>query len=151
MSEGKRPGGLTALAVINFVFGGFNCLIALGMVVLIAVVSGAVELDDEAQRGMAEAWREVGAGLFYVLTAATVVSAFLLISSGVGYLKQSKFWGRTLGNVYAIVSIASSLVSVAMVPEAADGGFNLGTIINLVYPVLTVILLNTTFKEDFVR
>jgi hypothetical protein len=26
MAEGKRPGGLTALAVLNFVFGGLGAL-----------------------------------------------------------------------------------------------------------------------------
>ena len=31
------------------------------------------------------------------------------------------------------------------------GGFNIGTIIGLVYPLLTLALLNTTFKDDFVR
>ena len=33
MAEGKRPGGLTALAVLNFVFGGLG---ALGILALIA-------------------------------------------------------------------------------------------------------------------
>jgi len=31
------------------------------------------------------------------------------------------------------------------------GGFNLGTVIGLIYPVLTLILVNTTFREDLVN
>jgi hypothetical protein len=37
------------------------------------------------------------------------------------------------------------------VTSDAGGGFNLGTILGLVYPVITLFLLNTTFKEDFVN
>ena len=32
MSEGKRPGGLTALAVLNFIFGGLGAIGALGLI-----------------------------------------------------------------------------------------------------------------------
>jgi hypothetical protein len=31
------------------------------------------------------------------------------------------------------------------------GGFNTGTILDLVYALLTLVLLNTTFKHDFTR
>ena len=39
MTAGKRPGGLTALAVLNFVFGGFGALGVLAMGALIALVN----------------------------------------------------------------------------------------------------------------
>ena len=52
------------------------------------------------------------------------------------------------GNLYAIITVASSIVSVAFLPAAIGGGMNLGAIIGLVYPVLTLILLNKTFKDD---
>ena len=45
MADGKRPGGLTALAVLNFVFGGFGVLAVLAA----AAVLGAVnDLTDGA-------------------------------------------------------------------------------------------------------
>ena len=56
-----------------------------------------------------------------------------------------------LGNAYAILAIVSSVVSGLVVSAEAGGGFNIGTIVGLVYPVLTLALLNTTFKEDFIR
>lgn len=148
--EGKRPGGLTALAVFNFIFGGSNALGVLAMAALFALI-GAADLDDEAKQELARAWEEVGKGVFTALFALMAVSAVLLIASGVGYLQQKKFLGRTLGNANAVLGIAASLGMAQLAPAAAGGGFSLGTLIGLVYPVLTLILLNTTFKEDFVR
>ena len=155
MSEGKRPGGLTALAVLNFVFGGFGVLGVLGltaMVALMGTVTDAAAASGDAEANQAaEAWREMGSGMLYGMLALMAASTFLLIASGVGYLQQKKFLGRTLGNTYAALSIGSGLVMALMVAEKAGGGFSIGTLIGLIYPVLTLILLNGTFKEDFVR
>lgn len=156
MTEGKRPGGLTALAVLNFIFGGFGLLGTLAFFAIIAIInkmaeSGSDEGAAEAQREMAKAWEQIGVGVLYTMMVVGAVSALLMIASGVGYLQQKKFLGRTLGNVYAVLSIASSVVMGMVVTSEAGGGFNIGTIIGLVYPVLTLILLNGTFKEDFTR
>ena len=153
MSEGKRPGGLTALAVLNFVFGGFSMLgilVMFGIMAVLNAVDGNAEVD-EAKREMAKAWELIGIGLFYAMLVIGAVTAILLILSGIGYLKQKKFLGRTLGNVYAILSIGSSAATGVLVSIEAGGGFNIGTILGLVYPLLTLVLLNTTFKEDFVQ
>lgn len=142
MAQGKRPGGLTALAVLNFVFGGFAAIGALLGFAGLALIREAIKKAEEAGA------KYDGQGL----TAATIVillmavSAFLLIASGVGYLKQKRVLGRTLGTAYAFVSIVSSIVGVV-----SGGGIGIGTIIFLVYPVLTLIMINTTFKEDLVN
>ena len=134
----KRPGGLTALAVLNFVFGGLGLL---GLLALFALLSAA----DEATGGAVT--DAPGAGLVYFLIILSLISVCLMIASGVGYLKQAKFLGRTLGNSYAAVSIGNTVIGLVM----ADAGFGIGTIIGLIYPVLTLILLNTTFKDDFIN
>lgn len=153
MSEGKRPGGLTALAVLNFVFGGMGALGVLAMAAVFALM-GAVTASaesEEAQQKMAEAWEQIGKSWFLGFIALSAVSAALMIASGVGYLQQKRFLGRTLGNAYALLSIASSIGVALMLPADAGGGFNIPTMIGLIYPGLTLALLNTTFKEDFVR
>jgi len=149
MNEGKRPGGLTALAVINFVFFGLGLIGLFGWVALFALV-GKIPTDDmtELQRNQIEAFQEMGFSLFVVIFVLSLVSNVLLLLSGIGYLKQKKVLGWMIGNAYAIVSVISSIVSALMFPAELGGGFNIGIIIGLIYPIVTLALLNTTFKED---
>ena len=142
----KRPGGLTALAVFNFIFGGLGVIGALG---LLALIGAAEVVANEAGTSLAEATEESGAsvGILYVSLILMLVSASLLIASGVGYIKQKLFLGRKLGNAYACLSLLNTVIGLAMI----GGGFGVGTIIGLIYPILTLALLNTTFKEDLVN
>lgn len=140
--QGKRPGGLTALAVLNFVFGGLGVLGILAMYALLAAADSIS--GGEVTAAMA---KTPGAALVWVGLLLGLVGTVLLIVSGVGYLGLKKMLGRTIGNAYAAISIISGIFSLA----ALGQGFGLSTIIGLVYPVLTLILLNTTFKDDFVN
>jgi len=150
MNQEKRPGGLTALAVINFIFSGWNLIGLLGLAVLFGFV-GQISTDNmnEAQRTNFEAFQNMGLPMLIFIFALTIITSVLLLLSGIGYLKQKKVMGWVLGNAYAVISIISSVVSVIILTsEMAGGGFTIGTIVNLIYPILTLILLNTTFKED---
>lgn len=186
MDEGKRPGGLTALAVLNFVFAGFNLLInvlgTIGLLIALSLVSAEGAEDAQAQEGesqatkteacsseeperqeeapkdvkeaMAKAWRESGIGIWvlYVSLALYVCIVTLQITSGVGYLKQSRLWGRWIGTAYACVSIGTTVFGLSMQPkDMPGGGLTLCLLAFDLYPLLTLILLNTTFKEDLVR
>lgn len=155
MADGKRPGGLTALAVLNFVFGGLSIIYTLvaGLVVVTAhtVVNTSMEAaermgakGEDLHNASSSAKGSVGLGYAYV--ALCIVGAALLIVAGVGYLKQKRMMGRTLGSVYALVSLASTLM--AMVSFGANTGISL---VFFVYPILTLIMVNTTFKDDLVN
>jgi hypothetical protein len=152
MSEEKRPGGLTALAVINFVFSGWGFLSLLGLAAFFAFI-GAIPTEElqEPQRSQFEAFKNMGVLLFVFIFGLTLVSSVLLLLSGIGYLKQKKFLGRIIGNIYAIIAIVSSVITGMMFPTELGGGFNIGSIIGLIYPVLTLILLNTTFRDDLIN
>ena len=152
MNEGKRPGGLTALAVINFVFCGWGFIGLLGLVAFFALI-GKIPTDDmqEAQRTQIEAFQNMGLSVFILIFALSIVSNVLLLISGIGYLKQKRVMGWMIGNAYALLSIVGSIVSGVMFASELGGGFNIGTIIGLIYPVVTLILLNTTFKDDLVN
>jgi hypothetical protein len=155
MASDKRPGGLTALAVINFCWGGLTLLGSVAMLALIPLLGAVIEQarDEMSAQELAqlEAMADINGPTFIALATVSLVTAILLIASGVGYLKLKKFLGRTLGNAYGVLSIVSSIATAMMLPAAVGGGFNIMAIVGLIYPVLTLILLNTTFKEDFVN
>jgi len=152
MSEGKRPGGLTALAVLNFIFAFFGVMSILGMIVLFALFNVIADSNmDEQSRKQFDAVQEMGMPMLVVMVTMSVFSTILLLLSGIGYIKQKRFLGRILGSVYAFVSIISSVMSGIMMKPEAGGGFNIGTIIGLLYPLITLILVNTTFKDDLVN
>ena len=145
----KRPGGLTALAVLNFVFAGLAFLGVIGLLIIFKLADMESANNTPQNRAVMEAFKNLGVGVYALMVAASVISGTLLLIGGIGYLK-SRRWARLVGNLYAAITIADSIVSAVMMPSELGGGMQIGTIINLVYPVLTVILVNTTFKNDLV-
>jgi hypothetical protein len=138
MAMGKRPGGLTALAVLNFIFGGIGAiaaLLAFGGLSLIREGIKQAEAQGLKYDGQSMTMAYVGIGL-------TALSAVLLIAAGVAYIKQ-KAAGRTLGTLYALVSIGGTVLSFA-----TGGAIGVFGVVFLVYPLLTLVLVNTSFKND---
>ncbi len=152
MEQEKRPGGLTALAIFNFIFAGLGVIGFIGFAVMLGFMD-AIPTDDMApdQRAQIEAFQEMGTQFFVAILALMLVSLALEIISGIGYLKQKRGMGWMVGNVYAVFSMVSGVVSGLMMKPELGGGFNIGAIIGFVYPVLTLFLLNSTFKEDFIN
>ena len=168
MSEGgKRPGGLTALAVFNFIGGGFDLLGALGTAAIIFLLAVAIEKADEPEKTNDETNAERSAddppppqkndeveelrkmGItptkLWIKVGLLVVLAILLVTSGVGYLKQKKFLGRTLGNGYALTSLGTAAFDYSMIAGMPDkpASTMIGIAIALVYPILTLIHART--------
>ena len=174
----KRPGGLTALAVLNFVFGGLAILIGLGGIACGTAVStsgnalqefgratGEATLQaarDQAEKsGNTEAVKRIDkdierfrrslssapslGAMYYIITLMVLATGAFLIVAGVGYLKQSRKSGYVFGNVYGIAGIIVVVLQMAML----GAGFGFGIIIGLAYPIVTLALLNTVFKESF--
>ena len=152
MNEGKRPGGLTALAVLNFVFAGFGFLSLFGLIAFFFLI-GMIPTEGmgEQESAQIEALQKIGLPLLIVTVGLSLISSVLLLTSGIGYIKQKKFLGRILGSGHGILTIISSIITGLLFGSELGGGFNIGTIINLIYPVLTLILLNTTFKDDLIN
>ncbi len=152
MEQEKRPGGLTALAVFNFIFAGFNVLGFIGFAALLGlrdmIPTDEMEPDQQARF---EAFQEMGTGLFVAILILMLVSIILEVVSGTGYLKQKRRMGWLVGNIYAVFSLIGGIAIGQMMPSELGGGFGLSTLIELVYPVLTLFLLNSTFKEDFIN
>ena len=155
MSEGKRPGGLTALAVLNFVCAGFCVIAILGRWERYTAASSVAHEASIALQGtalgqdMANAASAIsqGSGVLLVSLILFVIYATLLIVSGIGYIGQKKILGQRVGSIYGMIGIAGTV----LVLLVAKTGFGIETIIGLTYPILTLVLLNTTFKQDFVN
>ena len=150
MSSPKRPGGLTALAVLNFVFTGLGLLSLLALVAVLKFADQAMATASEKDRAAIAAFGEMGMGLWALIVGSGLITSALLLIAGIGYLKMRR-WGWIAGNLYAVLSIVTAILTGLLMPPTLGGGFNLMSIVGLIYPVLTVILLNTTFKAEFVQ
>ena len=124
------PGGLIALAILNFIFGALALILAL---VFIATIILKV-LPHGAN---------VPADVLLLLVISVLLGA-LLIVSGIGYLKRSHRMGRVVGNVYSVISVILILGSIAMGDMPA-----FGIIFWPIYPVVTLVLLNGRFRKVF--
>jgi sterol desaturase/sphingolipid hydroxylase (fatty acid hydroxylase superfamily) len=147
--EGKRPGGLTALAVINFILVGLGVISLLTTAAVFSLADRIpTEEMTETQRAQFETFQNMGTPMLIFIIGLNLLSAILLLLSGIGYLQQKKILGRMVGNIYAVTTIIASLVSGLWFAAELGGGFNIGTIISLIYPIVTLVLINTTFKDD---
>jgi len=180
MAAAERPGGLTALAVINVVLCCIFALASLAALVTLLVVhavseepaaghpAGSVVVSgaDEAP-GSSLAAPDAGTapdapsaqtphhfrhhwpvsraelGLEFV---DSVLCAVLLAISAVGYLRMQRIAGRYVGSLYGVVALLFFAVEhhISHQPLGVTG------LIALIYPVLTLIYVNTTFRNDLV-
>jgi hypothetical protein len=170
MSEpGVRPGGLTALAVINFVWAAFELMAgaftATSPVTLPLAVAQAEkdlaaesrpEKRDELARGV-EQLKETNdvvqknPGLAIFSGGVEGFLGLLLVVAGIGYLKLRRFLGRTLGVVYAIIAVCWEIAFILYVQKHMDQTPGIFALIGFIYPAVTIFALLVTFRDDFVN
>lgn len=148
MSETTRPGGLTALAVLHFVFGGKRIADTLGFV---AMRSLRDQMDDKKPRELADALAAVDATVFTTASVLAVLTGLAMIAAGIGCLKLRARLGRRLGTLAALATIGVTIAYAMLLRGTQAGDFTLLTIVQLLFPLLTLFLLNVTFKDEFVR
>jgi predicted small integral membrane protein len=154
MSSKARPPVLTLLAIANFIFAamfGIGLASYLWRFRFVQMIEAHVATLTEAEQQQGQAILHIGATAYYMLGIWIMIVAVLLIVSGIGYLFLKRFEGRTLGNVAVSLAIAAGLAVLLWLPRVLDGGINGFSAINLTYPLLTLFLLNKTFKDYFVN
>lgn len=127
----SRPGGLTAMAIFNFLFAALGSLIVLFAMLGVAMMAG----NDPNMPGLTI----LIIGLFL-----QGISVILLVVAGIGYLKQSRILGRFVGSAYGLLGVGASIVSHVI----ASQEFGMLDLAFLIYPVLTLILVNSVFRRD---
>ncbi len=131
-SKAARPGGLTVMAVLNFIFGG------LGMVALFVLML-AQQWLYKMTAGAALTWANY---LMYVMRLTSII---LAISSAIGYLRLHRFQGYVLGNAYACVAILNMVLYAVLLDE-----FGIMSFFWLMWPIVTLFLLNIVYRQAFV-
>jgi hypothetical protein len=149
----KARGELVALAVLNFVFGGTHLLSSIWSLAL-AVRGGPVAAWPPANPQAAKQVPEAFTRLMQLLSPSVeyqwavsllgLVASTLLIVAGLGYLKRSRTLGPPFAYAWAVVTLVMVVAAVGIRPWL--GAL---TITSLTYPIITVVMLNTTFKNDF--
>ena len=119
MAEGKRPGGLTALAVLNFVFGGLGAIGTLLAFGAISLIKKGIEAAEAA--GGTVKYDGQGLAAAYIVVLCSGIGAVLLIVSGIGYLGQKRMmaarsapstrWSRSVAPPSAWSRVAASACS----------------------------------------
>ena len=135
-----RPGGLTALAVFNFIFGGLG-----GLLNLIGLATIGMQIAEMEKQSRVTGIPVPSEGLLYGLALFAIIRAALLITSGVGYLGRKKLVGYWFGNTYAVLA----LIAIAIEITTLKGQFTIMSLVDFVYPLITLFLLNVIFRKDF--
>lgn len=134
-----RPSGLTALSVFNFILAGWGLLKLLGVAIVLA--AGA------PKGSQAPPPPEF---LLLLSLGYLILDIGLMITAGIGYLKLKRVLGRWLGSVEAVLSLAYFAAVVAYV-QSKGIPFDVRNLSALVYPGLTLVLLNVVFRENLVH
>lgn len=155
--QGTRPGGLTALGVISIIWSAISFFGVLGTVILISVGNFMPKPAEGASAEEVEKLEKVRAQMDLFLewdwlVAHTILSALcvvMLFIAAIGYFKMKRVLGRYMGNAYALLSLFLVALSSFSAPKMSGSDF--GLILGLVLPVLTLLLVNVTFKDDLIR
>jgi ABC-type transport system involved in multi-copper enzyme maturation permease subunit len=140
MDRNVRPSGLTALAVINFIFAGLMSIVVMFSLGALAC-AGAFARAQSAEALGAEA-----IGISVAMSVGNLISMALLIVTAIGYLKCSPILGRLLGSIYALADITKTTIYLVfyagVIQQAA-----IFTVGDFIWPLLTLFFINIVFKD----
>jgi len=143
---GRRPGGLTALAILNFVFGA-GALFA-RMLRLSAVAESREVTGWFVTRALSES-AAPSVNLVYAFYGLGLLVAALEIVAAIGYLGRKKVIGYFVGNAFAVLGIAYDVWAVILF-WSVFGSFTLAfSALGFAYAVITLGALNIAYRRQF--
>jgi hypothetical protein len=132
----QRQPGLIVLAVLNFVFAPA------------AVLAALVVHSFETKGIFGDANRSFGDAdpTMKLVFAGFIAVALLLVVSGIGYLLRRRF-ARPAGTAFALIALALAGISIG----SGSATVTLMILVCAVYPVLTIVLINSKYRAALVR
>jgi len=143
---GKRPGGLTALAALNFIFGAANVI---WRGIMLAAVRESRGSDAPFLDCMLRGSSAPSAELVYLVYTLGLVAALMEILAGVGYLGRQKVLGYFVGNAFAILAIIYAILSVIVFWSVFHSYAVVFAAGELIYAGITLGVLNTGYRRQF--
>lgn len=165
MSEpGMRPGGLTALAIISFIWaliqligGGFTLMMPATMPFAVEMAekdAASSHPSPKAEANLkdvrhAAALVEANKTFILVEGVVSILFAVMLVVAGIGYLKQKRGIGLRLGTIYAVLAIVVGIVAILYAQQKMEQPMSLFSLVGFLLPVITLLCLRVIFKDDF--
>lgn len=140
----QGPGLITAVAVMNYVFGGLSlaCGVCTGVLggsvlgVLLTAMSNDPQVEPGAKLGMG-----IASAVIIVITVIQLLVGLLIVLAGYG-VQNYRQWGRILTIVLAVIS---ALLGVAGLLQLNPFSF-----VQLAYAIFAlIVMLNPEYTKDF--
>ena len=133
VTDSRCPLGLRVMAVCNFIVA------ALGTIVVVGLAVGQDSRYDVWKIEGPVTWKN------HVMILMRLAGVMTVFFSGLGYLRLRRAQGWVLGNLYALIALANTALYAFLLEE-----FGTLSLLWLPFPVITLILLNTTYRKSFV-
>jgi hypothetical protein len=131
-----RPSGLTALAILNFVFGGFQ---SIGVLVSLASLGCTVTANGTVVRAAPTAAALIFIGL-------DLLAAASLFVAGAGFIRVHRHVGRWAANAYVLFA-AAAIIGRLLPFAGGQGSPALFAVLSLFYPLLVALYANVVFRD----
>jgi hypothetical protein len=145
-AQPARPFGLVLLTALSFGFGVLGLFMAGQLYVGLQAKLDPTYLPGGMDAAILVSFRALPVWFLGFLLGASLVKAPLLLAAGWGYWNFRRL-GRWLGNTYAVVSLADSVVAIVGLPFPVGPN----TIIGLLFPVFTLLAVNGPFRALLTR
>jgi hypothetical protein len=129
-----RPSGITALAVLNFIFGGFQ---SLNVLISLLSMGCTVTVNGVAQPR--------APGTSFLFTAIDLAGAAALFIAGAAFMRVDRR-GRWAANAYVLCAAAGVALRLIL-PMWGGGPPGFFSVMSLIYPLLVAVYANVVFRD----
>lgn len=127
MRRMRRPVGILVLAVLQVVSGLQLLFLSVASFVIAAVLSAPGGQDDISTSVDVEA-TDLLVAVFLMIGVAALILAVLSFLLARGYLRRRE-WSRRKGRQVALLAIVVAVVNIVLVPQRADPGAPVWTVL----------------------